>query len=49
MTKYNPYSQQLEPEDIKIVNETDDISFTPNKKIIIEYNWERYEILVNKI
>lgn len=49
MAKYNPYSQQLEPEDIKFVSETDELSFTPNKKIIIELNWERYELLVNKI
>lgn len=49
MAKYNPYSQQLEPENMKVVSETDELSFTPNKKITIELNWERYEILVNKI
>ena len=49
MAKYNPYSQQLEQKNMEVVSETDDLSFTPNKKIIIELNWERYELLVNKI
>ena len=49
MAKYNPYSQQLEPEVLEVISESDELSFTPNKKIIIELNWERYELLVNKI